>query len=104
MNEELDRELMRLFAAANVPLEAEPFLARAEQRLRRVRRTRRAVRWSVAAVLVAFAFLVAPYLITASVGLNHQLVEFLVTPWGWGASVVAGAWIVMRARAGVRAH
>jgi hypothetical protein len=34
--------------------------------------------------------------------MSDQLSAFMLSPWGWGVSFVAGFWMVRRARAALR--
>ena len=102
MSDELDPQLLSHFAAASSPLDGAEFVAQTEGRLRKTRRVRRLLRWLVALLVLALAAWAAPYAIAASVTLSAYLGEVLLSPWGWGASVLVGGWIVWRARARVR--
>jgi len=97
MNDELDPELMRHFAAAHAPLDGATFSAGIERGLQKARGARRMRRWVLAIALLAAAVAVGPYVITASVALNEQLVALMLSPWGYGVSILAGAVIVRRA-------
>jgi len=98
MTDELDPQLLRYFVAAEVSLDRAPFIAQTELRLQRARRVRSMLRWAAVIVALALAAVAGPYVISASIELNHYLAAFLLSPWGWGASIVAGVWIVRRAR------
>jgi len=98
MSDDLDPQLLRYFAAAEAPLDGAPFVARTGLRLRKARRARSMLRWAAVIVLLALALLAGPYVISASIELNHYLAALLLSPWGWSASIVAGVWIVRRAR------
>jgi hypothetical protein len=98
MSDGLDPQLQRYFAAAEASLDRAPFIAQAELRLQSARRVRWMLRWAAVIVSLALAAAVGPYVVSASVALNHYLATFLLSPWGWGASIVAGMWIVRRAR------
>jgi len=104
MSDELDRELMEIFSAAHAADAASDasFIAQAEQRLQQARGVRRVMRWSAALLLLALVTALAPYVIEASVGLSDRFAGFLRDPWGWVVSIALGAWIVLRARSGVR--
>jgi hypothetical protein len=104
MNDELDPSLVRHFAAAQTELDAGPFIAQIEQRLLSSRRASQSLRWGAAAVLIALAAALSPYAVSASVALSRHLAVLLLSPWGWGASLPIGAWVVWRARVAARSY
>jgi hypothetical protein len=105
MQNDWDPELTRAFAHAREPLAAEVFLASLLPKIERARRIR--LGRQIFAILAVLGF----------VALNLQLVltktaaairfvgdvspapaEFLVSPWGWAASMLIGVWVLLRIR------
>jgi hypothetical protein len=105
MLHEWDPELTRAFAQAREPLAGDAFTADLLSKIERARRLRlwRQI-FAIAAVLGLAAFNMRLILEQTAgavryVGeVSQANAEFLVTPWGWAASMLIGAWIVLRSR------
>jgi hypothetical protein len=105
MLNEWDPELTRAFAQAREPLADGAFTAALLSRIERARRLRL---WrqilTIAAVLGLAAFNIRLVLETTAGAMRYvsevspASADFLITPWGWAASMLIGAWIVLRAR------
>jgi hypothetical protein len=100
-----DPELARVFAQAREPLADQQFIANLLQKIdhaRRVRLWRQIL--GVVAVAVVVSLNVPPALeqtvaVVRFVGdLSPDYTDLLITPWGWTASMLVGAWVVYRTR------
>lgn len=105
MNDELDRDLARLFAQAREPLADGPFMASLLlkiERARRARMRRQMLAIAAAAIIVAFNMrrvLEATAGAVRFVG-DHSptYTDMLITPWGWAVSMLVRVWVVLRFR------
>ena len=105
MMDEWDPQLMRAFAQARDPLAEDAFVAKLLQNIERARRIRLARQ--IFAITAALGFVslnmrlvgeqtVAALQVVADTA--STLVDLLMTPWGWAASMLIGAWVVLRTR------
>jgi hypothetical protein len=105
MLNEWDPELTRAFAHAREPLADEAFTAALLSRIDRTRRLRllRQI-FTIAAVLALAALNIRLVLEKTADAVRYigevspTYAHFLITPWGWAASMLIGAWIVLRTR------
>jgi hypothetical protein len=105
MFSEWDAELTRAFAQAREPLAGDRFMANL---LLKIERTRRIRLWLQIFAVVAVLGLVSlnmPLVLekTASAvrlagDFSPTWTELLITPWGWAASMLIGAWVLLRTR------
>jgi hypothetical protein len=103
MSNEWDPELSRAFGRAREPLDDDPFTAALLQKVDRVRRRRL---WRQILVAAAVVLIVAVNLrpvldeTAAAVRLVADAApaytEWVISPWGWAASMLIGAWVVLR--------
>jgi hypothetical protein len=105
MSNELDPELRRLFAEHQERLDHGPFLARVAKELDRARRARLMRQLAALAVVLVVVVVAFPWLASTAAGAMEQAGRlslaagsFLVTPVGWVASMILGAYILMRMR------
>lgn len=98
MNEERDPQLVDLFARAAPAADDAAFNAAVEARLRHLRRARGAQRIAAVVAALVGAWWVSPHAITASVALGDGVAAFMGSPAGWGVSLLAGVWVLRRAR------
>ncbi len=102
--EGLDPFLLDCFdAAARAQLPALDFLVAVEARIRRERRLRAVALGAFYVALVAIAVLLTPYVAAASLtvaaaisGWAPQVGPMLLTPLGFGLSLLGGAWLLRR--------
>ena len=105
MQDEWDPELTRAFAQPREPLADEAFTAALLSRIERARRLRL---WrqilTLCAVFGLAALNLRPVLETTAgavryIGeLSPSFADALISPWGLAASMLVGAWIVLRTR------
>jgi len=105
MLNEWDPELTRAFAQAREPLADAAFTAALLLKIERARRLRL---WrqilTIGAVLGLVALNMRPILETTAGAVRYVgevspvSADFLTTPWGWAASMLIGAWILLRTR------
>ncbi len=105
MSDELDPELAGIFAKAREPFGDDAFAAQLLLKIERIQRARlwRRIVVMVAAMIV-LALIMAPVLektaaVLRLIGDNSpSFTELLITPGGWAASMLVGAWVVFRGR------
>jgi hypothetical protein len=105
MSNEWDPELTRAFAQAREPLAGDAFTAALLSKIERAQRLRlwRQI-FTIAAVLGLAALNMRLVLETTAGAVRYigeassTSVDFLITPWGWAASLLIGAWILLRTR------
>jgi hypothetical protein len=106
MSDEIDPQLMRLFAQAREPLPAQVFMAEVTRRLQRAQRLR--LRWSAATVtvLAVLALLLTPFVARGCLPLAQYAAErltalpaALMRPTPWVLTMLASVWLLYRARA-----
>jgi predicted protein tyrosine phosphatase len=105
MFDELDSELAGVFAKAREPFGDDAFVA---QLLLKIERAQRARLWRRMAAIVAamiILVLVTPLMLEKTATLvrivgdnSPSFTELLITPGGWAASMLVGAWVVFRSR------
>jgi hypothetical protein len=105
MSNELDPVLVKAFAQAREPLADGEFTAKL---LLKIERARRISLWRqilvVAAVALVAGLNVGPVLETTADlvrlagALPAAYANLLISPWGWAASLLIGAWIMFRTR------
>jgi hypothetical protein len=105
MNNELDPSLARLFTQAREPLDDDSFMANL---LLTIERARRARLWrqifAIAAVVVIVSLNMGLVLEKTAAAVRFVgdsspvYPEMLITPWGWGVSMLVGIWVVLRTR------
>ena len=101
MSNELDRDLMRAFAAAAVPLPADDFLRRLERRVALRRRLQVVPRLVAVMLLFLVGAFAAHAIVRFSLFASVQFGELLTSPLGWTLSlllavVVVGRWRRLR--------
>jgi len=105
MNDELDPDLTRLFAQAREPLADGAFMASLLLNIERARRRRMRRQVVAIAAVAVIAALNMRWVLEMTAGAvrfvgDHSpaYTEVLITPWGWAASMLVGAWVVLRFR------
>lgn len=103
MPNECDPELTEAFAQAREPLAGDQFMA---SLLLRIERTRRIRMWRQIVAVVAIMIIVSlnmPLVLEKMARAIHfagefspTYTEFLITPWGWTASMLIGVWVLFR--------
>jgi hypothetical protein len=104
MQNDWDPELTRAFAHAREPLAADAFLASLLPKIDRARRIR--LGRQIFAILAVFGLVALnlPLVLTQTaaairfVGDASPTADFLVSPWGWAASMLIGVWVLLRTR------
>ena len=104
-HEELDPQLLRCFAAAHEPAADDTFTRRLLLELERARRARlwRQILAVAAAVTLVSLNLRGVLEHTAAMvrvvgDLAPVSTNWLITPWGWAASLLIGGWLLLRLR------
>lgn len=105
MLNECDPELTKAFAQARQPLAGDQFMPNL---LLKIERTRRIRMWrqifAVVAVVVIASLnmpLVSEMMASAvrfAGDFSPASAGFLITPWGWAASMLIGVWVLFRTR------
>jgi hypothetical protein len=105
MHDELDPQLMRLFATMSDPPADEEFTVRLMAKIDRARRARLA--WqilAIGAVVVVAALNLRFVLVNTAAAirligdLSPASTDLFLTPWGWAASMLIGAGLLLRFR------
>jgi hypothetical protein len=103
MNEELDPQLLSLFAETREPLEDAQFLATTLAAIERQLRWRTRVRLAAVAIAVVLAVLLTPWLLNSTGALFQQIfeaargpIELASSPWAWLFSMPIGALLLYR--------
>ena len=105
MSNEWDPELTRAFAQAREPLAGDAFTAALLSKIERARRLRLWRQIFTIATVLGLAALNMRLVLETTAGAARYISEvsptsadFLITPWGWAASLLIGAWILLRTR------
>lgn len=105
MSNDWDPELSKVFARAREPLGDDLFMATLLQKFDRLRRRRlwRQILAAAAVVLIVAVNLRAVLDATADAVRRVAdgapvYAEWVASPWCWAASMLIGAWVVLRAR------
>jgi len=104
-DDDLDPQLLRCFAAAHEPSADDAFMSRLLLKIERARRARllRQILAVAAAVILVSLNLRGVLEHTAAVvrmvgDLAPISTTWLITPWGWAASLLIGGWLLLRFR------
>ncbi|HEX3914919.1 MAG TPA: hypothetical protein VHW71_15565 [Steroidobacteraceae bacterium] len=106
MQDELDAQLVALFAESRETLPSEEFMRAFGMRRKRTRRSRTLRRVGLIAVLAIIATWAAPAVLEQTAAAFRALGmhstdygELLVSPWGWAVSTLFGLAVLVRTRA-----
>jgi hypothetical protein len=109
MSDEFDGRLRQLFAEKRGAMAADAFVASVQLRIERTRRLRVGGQLlAIAAALIVLALNLSwalpkgAWLVQVAGERSSAGAEFLVTPLGWASSMIAGACVLLRMRAGRR--
>jgi hypothetical protein len=103
MVDELDPDLAKIFAQTREPLSGEEFMATVLVNIERARRARMR-RWVFAAVVLGIVVVLnmRPVLDTAVAAVRFvgdfspDAMDLMISPAGWAASMLVGAWVLFR--------
>jgi hypothetical protein len=98
MTNDLDRDLIRVFAAASVPLPAGDFIRRLQLQVALRRRLRSALRLAAILSLFFVGAFAAHALVRASLLATERFGELLISPLGWTLSLLLAIVVVRRRR------
>ena len=98
MTDDLDRDLMRAFAAAAAPLPADDFVRRLQRRVALRRRSQAVPRIVAVMALFAVGAFAAHAIVGASLLAAEHFGALLISPLGWTMSLLLAVVVVRRWR------
>jgi hypothetical protein len=105
MQNDWDPELIRAFAHAREPLAADAFLASLLPKIDRARRIRLGRQILALLAVLGVVALNLPLVLTQTAAAirfvgdaSPTAADFLISPWGWAASMLIGVWLLLRTR------